>query len=201
MGNIILVRHGESRGNRERVFADSPEDLPLTDLGYTQAHAAARRIAELFQPSLIVTSDYLRARETARVIAEELAVPLRVEPNLHEREVGVHRGMSYASLAQAPDYDASRPWAWQPQGGESYEEVQARVAPIMDRIAAAHPDTDVVLVSHGGVMVTLWAHAAGDWHGAHVPPNCGIVLIAHGRHGYSPPQVIDAQTGVADAGG
>ncbi len=201
MGNIILVRHGESRGNRERVFADSPHDLPLTDVGYRQAHAAAHRIGELFKPSLVVTSDYLRARETARVIAEALAVPLRVELNLHEREVGAHRGMSYDSLAQAPDYDAIRPWAWQPKGGESYEEVQARVAPIMDRIAAAHADDDVVLVSHGGVMVTLWAHAAGDWSGAHVPPNCGIVLIAHGPTGYSPPRVIGAQASVADAGG
>jgi broad specificity phosphatase PhoE len=201
LGNIILVRHGESRGNRERVFADSPHDLPLTELGYSQARAVAGRIGELFRPSRVVSSDYLRASETARVIAETLALPLHIELNLHEREVGAHRGMSYDSLAQAPDYDALRPWAWQPQGGESYEEVQARVAPIMDRIAAAHADDDVVLVSHGGVMVTLWAHAAGDWAGAHVPPNCGLVLIAHTPDGYLPPQVIGAQAGVADAGG
>lgn len=205
MGRLILVRHGESRGNRQRIFAVSPHDLPLTELGYDQAKAAARRIAAMFRPSLVVTSAYVRASETARVIAETLAVPLQVEPDLHEREVGAHRGRSYDSLAQAPDYDAIRPWAWQPEGGESYEEVQNRVAPIMDRIAAAHRQDDVVLVSHGGVMVTLWAHAAGDWRDAHVPANCGIVLIEHAAGGYSQPRALgvsaaDARAD-ADAGG
>lgn len=201
MGRLILVRHGESRGNRERIFANSPHDLPLTELGYQQAHAAARRIGESFRPSLVVSSEFLRASETARVIAETLRVPLRVEPNLHEREVGAHRGLSYDSLAQAPDYDALRPWAWKPAGGESYEEVQARAAPIMDRLAAAHPDDDIVLVSHGGVMVTLWAHAAADWSGAYIPPNCGVVLIEHGPAGYALPRAIGTSVGATDAGG
>ena len=138
----------------------------------------------------MVTSAYLRANETGRVIAEELGVPLQVELDLHEREVGAHRGRSYDSLAEARDYDAVRPWAWRPAGGESYEEVQARVAPIMDRLANTHAQQDVVLVSHGGVMVALWAHATGDWSGAHVPPNCGIVLVEHGPQGYSRPSVI-----------
>jgi broad specificity phosphatase PhoE len=201
MGRLILVRHGESRGNRERIFATSPHDLPLTELGYEQAQAAARRIGELFRPSLVVTSAYVRASETARVIAGALGVPLRVELDLHEREVGAHRGLSYDSLVQAPDYDAASPWAWKPEGGESYEEVQGRVAPIMDRLAASHADEDVVLVSHGGVMVTLWAHAARDWNGAHVPPNCGIVLIEHGPTGYVAPRAIDAAGSASDAGG
>jgi broad specificity phosphatase PhoE len=201
VGRLILVRHGESLGNRERIFATAPHDLPLTELGYQQAQAAASRIGELFRPSLVVTSAYVRASETARIIAGALAVPLRVELDLHEREVGAHRGLSYDSLAQAPGYDAARPWAWKPEGGESYEEVQARVAPTMDRLAAAHPEEDVVLVSHGGVMVTLWAHAAQEWNGAHIPPNCGIVLIEHGPGGYSAPRAIDSAGGSIDAGG
>lgn len=201
MGRLILVRHGESRGNRERTFASSPHDLPLTELGYQQAHSVARRIGESFRPSLVVSSEFVRASETARVIAETLGVPLRIERNLHEREVGAHRGLSYDSLAQAPDYDSLRPWAWTPVGGESYEEVQARAAPIMDRLAAAHPDDDIVLVSHGGVMVSLWAHAAADWNGANIPPNCGIVLIEHGPAGYALPQAIDTSVGATDAGG
>ncbi len=201
MGRLILVRHGESRGNRERVFGHSPHDLPLTELGYEQALTAAHRIGGSFQPSLVVTSEFLRAHETARVIAEALRVPLKVEPGLHEREVGVHRGQSYDSLVQAPGYDFLRPWAWKPEGGESFEEVQARAAPVMDRLAAAHPHEDIVLVSHGGVMVSLWAHAAADWVDAHKPPNCGIVLIEHGADGYGPPRAIDSTVGAADTGG
>jgi len=139
MSKLILVRHGESSGNRDRIYAVSPHDLPLTELGYRQAQQAAQRIAELFNPQLVVTSAYKRASETARIIAGALGLPLEFEPGLHEREFGVHRGRSYDSFLTEPDYDPQRPWAWKPQGGESYEDVQARVGPILDRLAAAHP--------------------------------------------------------------
>ena len=201
MTNLILVRHGESSGNRERIFATSPHDLPLTELGYAQALATARRIAQLYRPRIVISSAYVRASETARVIADSLRVPLDIQLDLHEREVGVHRGRSYDSFHQAPDYDASRPWAWKPEGGESYEEVQARVGPILDRLARAHSDQDIVIVSHGGVMTTLWAYAAGTWDEAYVPPNCGMVLIEHGPLGYSKPRVIDGAPSAKDAGG
>jgi broad specificity phosphatase PhoE len=201
MSRLILVRHGESSGNRDRIFATSPHDLPLTELGYRQAREAAERIGQLFRPELVVTSAYLRAHETARVIAGALELPLEVEPNLHEREIGAYRGRPYDSFLTEPDYDPQRPWAWKPQDGESYEEVQARVGPILDRLAAAHPARDVVVVSHGGVMTTLWAYVAGTWEEAYVPPNCGMVLIEYGPQGYSKPQVIDAVGRAQDAGG
>ena len=201
MSKLILVRHGESSGNRDRIFATSPHDLPLTELGYRQAHEAAQRIGQLFRPELVVTSAYLRASETARIIAGALALPLEIEPNLHEREIGSHRGRPYDSFLTEPDYDSQRPWMWKPQGGESYEEVQARVAPVLDRLAAAHRARDVVIVSHGGVMTTLWAYVAGTWDEAYVPPNCGMVLIEHGPQGYSNPQVVGGLGSAADAGG
>jgi broad specificity phosphatase PhoE len=201
MSKLILVRHGESSGNRDRIFATAPHDLPLTALGYRQAQAVAARIAQLFSPTLVISSAYLRASETARIIAGALGVPLEVETDLHEREVGAHRGRSYDSLREAPDYDPQRPWAWKPEGGESHEEVQARVAPVLDKLARKHADQDIVVVSHGGVMVALWAYVSGKWDGAYVPPNCGMVLIEHGPQGYSQPRVIDPTGGAADVGG
>jgi len=201
MGKLILVRHGESRGNRERIFAIDPAQLPLTDLGYQQAHAAGHQIATLFEPEVIVASPFVRARETARVIAQILRLPLEVEPQLYERDVGVLKGQSYDSLTIAADYDHAAPWAWKPEDGESYVEVRARVAPVLDRLAAAHPCKDVVIVSHGGVMQTLWSHVTGDWRGAHAPANCGIVVIEHGPQGYSAPRIIGNVCSAADAGG
>jgi broad specificity phosphatase PhoE len=201
MSRLILVRHGESAGNLERIYATSPHDQPLTELGYRQANEAAKRISQLFRPELVVTSAYLRASETARIIAGALGLPLEIEPNLHEREIGAHRGRPYDSFLAEPDYDPQRPWAWKPEGGESYEDVQARVAPILDRLAAAHTRKDVVIVSHGGVMTTLWAYAAGTWNDAYAPPNCGMVLIEYGPQGYSKPQVIGAAESAQHAGG
>jgi len=201
MASLILVRHGESSGNRDRIFAADPQALPLTQLGYAQARAAARLIAGSFQPKLVVTSPFLRAYETARIIAAGSGAPLEVEPNLYERDVGVYRGRSYDSLASAADYAPDRPWAWRPLDGESYEDVLARVGPVLDRLARENPAADVVVVSHGGVMVTLWAHIVGAWDSAWAPPNCGIVQVEHGPDGYRMPRVIGAAPAAREAGG
>jgi broad specificity phosphatase PhoE len=200
MGKLILVRHGESLGNRDRIFATNPADLPLTELGYRQAREVARQIGFMFRAELVVASPYLRARETGRVVAEILALPLDIEPQLYERDVGSLKGQSYDELERAAGYDTAAPWAWRPHGGESYEDVKARVAPILDRLAAAHPDRDVVIVSHGGVMQTLQAHVSGTWRNLHAPPNCGMVIIEHGPNGYSAPQIVGDHC-AADAGG
>jgi broad specificity phosphatase PhoE len=202
MSRLILVRHGESAGNRDRIFALDPHALPLTELGYAQARDAARLIAAHFNPEVVVSSPYLRARETARVIADSLRLAVEVEPDLYERDMGAHKGLSYDSMASASDYDPMRPWAWTPRGGESYQQVQARAAPVLDRLASAHPSREVVVVSHGGVMLTLWAHVTGRWESAHVAPNCGVLLVEHGPSGYSMPRVIDDDPARAhDVGG
>jgi broad specificity phosphatase PhoE len=201
MGNLILVRHGESLGNRDRVFAINPADLPLTELGYTQASQVAKQIAALFRPELVVASPFLRARETARVIAEQLHLPLEIEPNLYERDVGVYQGQPYDSIRTASGYDTRSFWQWKPEGGESYLDVLARVAPILDRLAKTHTSRDVVIVSHGGVMQTLWAHVAGDWRGVHAPRNCGIIVVPYNASGYSKPQILSEVCEAADAGG
>jgi broad specificity phosphatase PhoE len=191
MGRLILIRHGESVGNRDRIFALNPRELPLTELGYRQAQEAGAVIAQRFRVELVVASPYVRARETARTIAAALGdVPLEIEPDLYERDVGALRGKSYDSIRTTPDYDPHRPWSWKPEGGESFEDVEARVGPILDRLAQTHIRRDVVVVSHGGVMKTLWAYITGSWDDAHVPQNCGMILVEHGPGGYSPPQVI-----------
>jgi probable phosphoglycerate mutase len=200
MSRLILVRHGESEGNKARIFADDPHALPLTPLGYEQAREAAELIRRRFNPELVVTSPFVRAHETARIIASGLTLPLSVEPMLYERDVGAYRGRSYDSLKSAADYDSLQPWTWRPKGGESYEDVRARVGPILDRLAHEHPSRDVIVVSHGGVMMTLWAHATGSWSKVHAAPNCGIVLIEHRNGGYLGPQIVMGEEAL-DLGG
>jgi len=190
MGKLILVRHGESVGNRERTFGADPHSLPLTELGYQQAREVGEKIARLFQPVHVIASYYLRAHETARVIAEAMKLPLEIEPKLHEREVGVLNGQPYEAAYKMPDYDPKQHWTWAPKGGESFVDVMNRVGPILDRLAQRYRGQDVVVVSHGGVMKALWAYVTGDWETTHTPPNCGIVLIEHSDKGYASPQVV-----------
>jgi broad specificity phosphatase PhoE len=185
---FILVRHCESEGNRDRRFTTSHLS-PLTELGHEQALAAARWIAERHKPGLIVVSSFLRARQTGAIIASHLGLPLEVEHDLRERHMGVLAGRPYGNLMEDPTFDRSRYWLWRPPGGESFEDVKARAAAVLDRLAERHQGRELVVVSHGGVMTTLWAHAAGSWAQARVPQNCGIIITEHAEGRYRPPFV------------
>ncbi len=201
MARLVLVRHGESEGNVTRIFTTTPMTLPLTDLGRRQARDAAAAIAEIALPRIVITSPYVRARDTGAIIAEVLNLPFEIREGLHERHTGEFAGRPYESILEAEGYDPSRPWAWVPPGGESYEHVRDRVGPILDELVVRFPDDDVVVVSHGGVMVSMWAYVTGRWEDAHVPPNCGIVLVEHREGRFLKPQVIGNQSSQRHAGG
>ncbi len=188
-GRLILVRHGESVGNRDQRFTISPA-ATLTDLGRRQAREAAARIARLFKPEHVVASPYARARETGEIIALELGLKIDFEEGLREQSFGQLAGHSYDVLSDDPTYDPSRAWLYRPPSGETREEVRIRIAPVFDRIVAAYGERELVVVSHGGVMQALWAHLTGRWEDAHLPPNTGIVTLDHAGGRYSKPRVI-----------
>ncbi|HEY6418606.1 MAG TPA: histidine phosphatase family protein [Candidatus Binataceae bacterium] len=201
MGKLILVRHGESEGNVTRVFTTTPMTLALTEVGRGQARAVAARIRTLAEPRIVVASPYQRARDTGIIIAEELRLPFEIREGLHERETGSFAGKPYESIFEAEGFDPAQPWGWVPPGGESMEHVRDRVGPILDALVARFPNDDIVVVSHGGVMVAMWAYITGDWNGAHVPANCGIVMVEHRQGRYLEPQVIGDVRSQRDAGG
>jgi broad specificity phosphatase PhoE len=196
MGRFIMVRHGESEGNRDRRFTISSE-VPLTDLGRLQARDAARLIKARFKPELVISSPFTRARQTSEIIAAELGLPIEIVHDLHERDLGALKGHSYDLLREVvrgdPLYDPKNGWAWRPDGGESYEDVRLRVVAAIEQLRARLPEQEVVIVSHGGVMLSIWAHVVGSWHGAHLPPNCGIVLVDHDRDRIHPPRIVQGE--------
>ncbi|MBF6559587.1 MAG: histidine phosphatase family protein [Candidatus Binataceae bacterium] len=193
MGKLIMVRHGESEGNRDRRFTISPE-VPLTELGREQARAAAARIARRFAPVRVISSPFRRARQTSEIIAGELGLPIEVVHDLHERDLGALKGESYDLLRelvkQDPRYDPTRGWLWRPERGESYEDVRRRVAAAIEDLRARYPAEELVVVSHGGVMLSMWAHVMGKWEKAHLPANCEIVLIEHEADRFHPPLIV-----------
>ena len=189
MGKFILVRHGQSEGNALRRFTSSP-DTALTELGRRQAFDAALKIKELFHPTLVIASPYFRARETARIIADVLDLAVEIEVEFREQCLGTFAGESYDTIRTHPEFDPAESWRFRPPDGESHDDVRIRSAPKLDDLARRRASEELVIVSHGGVMRALWAHAAGRWTDAHVPGNCGIVLIEHQGGRYLAPRSI-----------
>src|SRR3954471_20192679 len=94
---IVVLRHGSTAWNRESRFQGST-DLPLDDAGVRQADAAAAALEKL-EPSVLVTSDSLRAVQTARPLAERCGVEPVLEPRLRESDLGVWEGLTRKQVA------------------------------------------------------------------------------------------------------
>ena len=179
MGRLILVRHGESEGNRDRVFTRT-NDVPITPLGADQARETGVVIRDRYRPVHLISSPFHRARQTAAIIAEMVGHQAEIEvvPDLRERSYGTMAGQPYDT--PRPDLDPTRYWEWCPPGGETLEAVAARAGAVLDALRAAWGNDDVVVVSHGGVMMALHKHVQGAWGSTRqVTRNAGIVVVEH----------------------
>lgn len=182
MGTIILVRHGESVANRDRHFAESGEN-PLTELGLRQARELAPLLAARFRPARVLSSEFRRAQQTAQILADHLGLAVETVAGIHERDFGSLKGLPYQHYfdmkQRDPGYDAKRDWVWEPPDGESREAVRVRVIAALEALAARFGGEEVVVVCHGVVISSVFAHIAGDWDRAHIPANCGMALLEH----------------------
>ncbi|GIW44987.1 MAG: hypothetical protein KatS3mg077_2269 [Candidatus Binatia bacterium] len=173
---LLCVRHGESEGNRERRFCLTP-DVPLTALGREQALQAAALIRSRFRPSRVISSPYRRAWETAELIAATLELPLVADAGLREQDIGRFAGQPYEAVLADASFQEQNPWSWRPPGGESLEDVAARVVPAVQRIAENHRSQELVLVTHAGVIRALCAAACGEWNRIPTARNGQLIVI------------------------
>jgi len=64
--------------------------------------------------------------------------------------------------------------------------------PAFERLVRGSVGEEVVVVSHGGVMLALCAYVTGSWDGLTVTPNAGIVVVEYGAGRFGPPcPVVD----------
>ncbi|MCA1631625.1 MAG: histidine phosphatase family protein, partial [Acidobacteria bacterium] len=95
---ILLVRHGQSRGNAERRFGGHSA-TPLSPKGRAQAEATARALAGERVTS-IYSSDLLRAVETAEPLARALNLEINRAEAFRERSVGRMEGLTFEEAAE-----------------------------------------------------------------------------------------------------
>ncbi|KRE37010.1 phosphoglycerate mutase [Janibacter sp. Soil728] len=157
-GRLILLRHGETQWSREGRHTGTT-DVPLTEIGRSQARASGQRLTELTtDPVLVLSSDLQRARVTAEIAG----LAAQVDPDLREWDYGGYEGRSTAEIRQesGTDWDVFRdgvvPGA---TPGETVEEVAARASRVLVRARPHLERGDVVLVGHGHtsrILATVW---------------------------------------------
>jgi probable phosphoglycerate mutase len=147
---LYLVRHGSTAHSAERRFSGR-NDLPLDPAGTAQAVALAARAPELGPIAAVVSSPLRRARQTADWMASALQLPVVEDGDLAELDFGEWEGSTAAEVA-ARDGARLAAWTASPHvatpGGESIDELAARVARARDRIVAAYPEQRVLVVTH-----------------------------------------------------
>src|SRR4026208_1044242 len=96
--NVLLIRHGQSRGNAERRFGGHTA-TPLSARGRNQALATARTLKSE-SVTAIYSSDLARAMETAQPLSRLPALPVHGTSAFRERSVGVMEGLTFEDAAQ-----------------------------------------------------------------------------------------------------
>ncbi|WP_229055040.1 histidine phosphatase family protein [Aeromicrobium sp. Leaf350] len=157
---LVVVRHGETEWSRTGRHT-STTDLPLTEVGEEQAVALAPVLAGLGIDA-VLSSPRLRARRTAELIGFPDPV---VTPDLAEWSYGDYEGVTTPEIRETvPDWTI---WSHGAPGGESAEEVAARLDRVVEQVRATGGTT--LAVAHGHSLRALVAR----WLG---------LPVAEGRH-------------------
>ncbi|WP_310961171.1 histidine phosphatase family protein [Nocardioides terrisoli] len=159
---FYLTRHGQSEWNVLRLTQGQTSHPRLTDLGREQAVLAALRIKRDLggaAVSRILTSDLVRAVETAQIIATIAGGAVEADPRLREQALGALEGKTYDetwAAAEAHEWsDPTLPVA----GGESPADVRDRMAAALAEVPRRGP---TVLVSHGDAIRAAVGHLRGE---------------------------------------
>ena len=155
---LYLVRHGQSEGNVLRTF-HGQTDYPLTEKGREQARQAAEKLRET-SFSRCYASDLVRAWDTAQACLEGRGMEAEVCLPLREQFVGEIEGLSWDEMGQRyPGLRERYIQDWfhtTPPGGESPDDMMARVSVCVDEIIQR--GEDALLVAHFGSLGLILNH-------------------------------------------
>lgn len=163
MGKLFLVRHGQTEYNNTLRF-QGVTDIPLNSTGVEQA----AKVGEYFKNielSVIYSSPLSRAFVTAEAIGKDKKlVPNKVDA-FKEVNFGVWEGMHSSDIAEQYSEEWSaffdHPATALPPEGETMQQAQKRAYEAVLEIIARHPEEDIAIVAHGGIIRLLFCAFLG----------------------------------------
>ncbi len=153
--SLSVVRHGETDFNKNGLLQGSEANEPLNETGRSQAKDLAKELKGA-KFDVIISSELLRANQTAEILAKELGVPhISGWNELNERYAGEWSGKKVKELLKkhpnAIPHAATLTFHHEtPPGGESFNAFIARVQRGCDRLSREYAGKKVLVVSHGG---------------------------------------------------
>ncbi|KAM8751330.1 putative fructose-2,6-bisphosphatase TIGAR A isoform 1-T1 [Acanthopagrus schlegelii] len=189
---LTLVRHGETRYNKEGLLQGQAIDCPLSETGLQQAEAAGCYLKDVTFSSVFV-SDMLRAQQTAATIMKHnsscSALQMVCDPLLKEillifQSFGIAEGGRLQDVKEMAKAAGQSFPGFTPPGGETKEQVKERVKEFMDKMLqqigtehdrwedetsiSAPPDTSPVEGKADDGVRDIPIHALVVTHGAYM---------------------------------
>ena len=163
MIRIILVRHGETKWNKEGRF-QGQKDIPLSACGMKQACF----LADALRPvpiDICLSSPLSRAFTTCRLCAEPHSLPVSSDARLTEINHGAWEGMSSDEIL-ASDGERLRLWHSHPDqvtmpSGESLEDVSERAVSFLKDLPARYSGKTILVTAHDAVNQVILCHMLG----------------------------------------
>lgn len=160
---IFMIRHGATVLSTEDRFAGSI-DVELSEEGCEQARRLSLRLSGE-KVVAVYASPLSRTVDTGRILAQPHGIEVQTRDGLREISHGRWEQMTRCEVdAQFPDECAEwekDPYTFAPLGGESGLAVTARALPVLMEIVRAHPDGNVIVVSHKATIRLLLSSLLG----------------------------------------
>ncbi len=163
MTQIILVRHGRTPWNKDKIFRGT-FDIPHDEVGQEEARLAGEWLkGETIHAAYC--SPLSRARDTAEAIARHHGLEVRDLPGLIDLNYGDWQGVPLAEV-KVKYADLYRQWETAPHtvrfpNGETLDEVRIRALAAVDEVLQRHPGQVVLLAAHRVVNKVLIAAFIG----------------------------------------
>lgn len=162
MLNIYLARHGQDEDNVKGIL-NGHRDMPLTDLGISQANEVAQKIqSSKISFDKVYSSPLKRAYKTAEIITDKLNMNKPVIlSDLIERDFGIMTGVPLSKIEElcGPNIikvgDAN--YFLNPDGAETFPILLERANKVLHELRIKHSDGNILLVAHGDIGKMIYA--------------------------------------------
>tara|TARA_Y100000766_G_scaffold87168_2_gene74028 strand:+ start:26129 stop:26770 length:642 start_codon:yes stop_codon:yes gene_type:complete len=186
---VLLVRHGQTPTTGIELYGRKP-GVHLSDKGLDQAKNVAQRISAMGRQRFeaIYCSPLERTKQTAQAISSELQLKVKQDRGLLELDVGDWTGRKLTQLRKLKSWSSVQkyPSGFRFPNGESFTEMQTRMAGTVNRLVERHPGKAIVAVSHADPIRALVAHAMGthlDLFQRTVVSPCSVTAILYTPNG------------------
>ena len=145
---IYSTRHGQTDYNKDEIIL-GVTDIPLNETGIIQAEILADEIKNINDIDFIIASPMIRAKTTAKVVAEKCGLEIIIDDRLREWDYGEYEGKSRFTDGFS---DNKKEFAVRMgRTGESLFQLCHRDYSMLDEVIEKYDDKNILIVSHGGI--------------------------------------------------